>query len=305
MTIGPLVPGSPTRVTPDTVVAPYIDIYGPAPDGLVVADDILGAYDAALHVQSLITEGVRQVRTGTDAQMAALTDVQANDTYVCKHYGVYTAVSAANTYGTPWEVTSTGTPGIVWRHSLSYLLSSFVAKGLARLGPSPIWDITATPDNKIPLENIQNRTERTQTMYGSSLIDEAVTFGNTSSPSNALWQCNYINDGDVFMGQIGPLWVNNTATSGIAYVYVDFIEAYEPGGGTTYTIAESRVLINAPGYITIPYRHVCADAGTGSIQIQLRFVASTADNNFVVSATDNATRGGSQYQWGSQTIYRP
>src|SRR5512138_2828754 len=247
MTIGPLVPGSPTRVTPDTVVAPYIDIYGPAPDGLVRADDILGAYDAALHVQSLITEGVRQVRTGTDAQMAALTDVQANDTYVCKYYGVYTAVAASNTYGTPWEITSTGTAGIVWRHSLAYLLSSFVAKGLARLGPSPIWDITTTPNNKIPLENVQNQVVRTQTMYGSSLLSETITFGNSSSPSNSgLWQCNNIYDGDVFMGQVGPLWVANNATSGIAYVYIDFIEAYGTGSQATYTIAESMVGINTP-----------------------------------------------------------
>lgn len=51
MTIGPLVPGVPTTVTPDTSPAIYTSTQGPAPDGPVVADDVLAVHQIALNVQ--------------------------------------------------------------------------------------------------------------------------------------------------------------------------------------------------------------------------------------------------------------
>lgn len=52
MTIGTLVPGVPTTVTPDVTAVPYASVQGPAPDGPVVADDILEAIQVSLNVQS-------------------------------------------------------------------------------------------------------------------------------------------------------------------------------------------------------------------------------------------------------------
>lgn len=52
MTIGTLVPGAPTTVTPDVTAVPYSSVQGPAPDGPVVADDILEAIQVSLNVQS-------------------------------------------------------------------------------------------------------------------------------------------------------------------------------------------------------------------------------------------------------------
>ena len=55
MPIGPLVPGTPTTVTPDASPPPYTSTQGPAPDGPVVADDVLAAHLIALNIQQNLT----------------------------------------------------------------------------------------------------------------------------------------------------------------------------------------------------------------------------------------------------------
>lgn len=54
MPIGAQVPGSLTTVTPDTSPSYYTSVQGPAPDGLVVADDVLAVQLIALNIQKVI-----------------------------------------------------------------------------------------------------------------------------------------------------------------------------------------------------------------------------------------------------------
>jgi hypothetical protein len=54
MPIGTQIPGQPTEVTPDASPALYTSIEGPAPDGPVVAADVLGCLLATLNVQNAL-----------------------------------------------------------------------------------------------------------------------------------------------------------------------------------------------------------------------------------------------------------
>jgi hypothetical protein len=52
MPIGTETPGSPTLVTPDTTPTPYTaGVYGPAPDGEIIADDVLSVLLVALNIE--------------------------------------------------------------------------------------------------------------------------------------------------------------------------------------------------------------------------------------------------------------
>ena len=51
MPIGTQTPGSQTTVTPDSTPSTYTSVQGPAPDGLVVADDVLACHQEILNVQ--------------------------------------------------------------------------------------------------------------------------------------------------------------------------------------------------------------------------------------------------------------
>ena len=65
MPIGPLVPGTPTTVTPDASPSIYTSTQGPAPDGPVVADDILVVHQIALNIQQRILPYVPGARAST------------------------------------------------------------------------------------------------------------------------------------------------------------------------------------------------------------------------------------------------
>lgn len=64
MPIGPQVPDVVTTVTPDTTPTRYISTQGPAPNGYVVADDVLAVHQIVLNVQ----EWVRAFVPGAKAQ---------------------------------------------------------------------------------------------------------------------------------------------------------------------------------------------------------------------------------------------
>lgn len=65
MPIAPQVPGVPTAVTPDTSPPIYTSTQGPAPDGLVVADDVLAVHQIALNIQQRILPYVPAARGST------------------------------------------------------------------------------------------------------------------------------------------------------------------------------------------------------------------------------------------------
>lgn len=58
MPIAPQVPGVPTTVTPDASPPIYTSSQGPAPDGYVVADDVLAVHQMVLNVQNRILPSV-------------------------------------------------------------------------------------------------------------------------------------------------------------------------------------------------------------------------------------------------------
>lgn len=58
MPIAPQVPGVPTTVTPDSSPPIYTSSQGPAPDGYVVADDVLAVHQMILNVQDRILPNV-------------------------------------------------------------------------------------------------------------------------------------------------------------------------------------------------------------------------------------------------------
>jgi hypothetical protein len=58
MPIGPQVPGVVTTVTPDDPPPVYYSSQGPAPDGLVVADDVLAVHLMALNIEARVLPNV-------------------------------------------------------------------------------------------------------------------------------------------------------------------------------------------------------------------------------------------------------
>lgn len=65
MPIAPQVPGVPTTVTPDASPPIYTSVQGPAPDGYVVADDVLAVHLEVLNVQQRILPYVPGARAST------------------------------------------------------------------------------------------------------------------------------------------------------------------------------------------------------------------------------------------------
>jgi len=75
MPIGTQTPGVLTTVTPDTTPALYTSTQGPAPDGLVVADDVLACHLIALNVQKKAQIDLAPVISGLASVTSELTSL--------------------------------------------------------------------------------------------------------------------------------------------------------------------------------------------------------------------------------------
>jgi hypothetical protein len=300
MTIGTQTPGINTQVTPDTNPAPYVSVFGPAPDGLVVADDVLAAIQVALNVQGQLTARPR-VYSGGLGTMISMGGVNAGDIFIANE-GAYLAVAGDTTTEYPWEARSNGmnVPSIFWRRVGRSILSG--TAGLARVGPLLGVD-SVTPPGKIPVGLTQNRLFGSYNLATAGLISQTVTSGATTALTNGstILGEDLLAD-DIIEGTIGPIYVGSAATATWAKLRLNCVQGY--GGGSPYSIAitQRQVLANsaaagAGNMLTFSFRQSISTPG--HLQLLLYGIAG-ADGGLSVQSFDDL-----EYSIGVARIWRP
>lgn len=295
MTIGPLVPGSPTTVTPDLGHAGYASVQGPAPDGQYEVDDLLSILQVALNVQA---KADSRLLSGSYAQMLALANVAAGWQFDATGYGRYIAATSYAYNGSPWIGVSTGTSGIVWIHMLAALLVPNTNQGICRIGPMGTLD-TVTPNGRIPKAVVQNHIADSGRITRATLF--SLTATSTTTELNDVTSFASCQVGDIITGNLGPLIALTTA-SDTARIRLEFIDNYGGIGPITDEANNYYPYLTGPALgvttPTIPFRHEVQAAGTTSMWIRI-----TAGNAaFQVQGADS---NASSYGIGNYLIYRP
>lgn len=310
MTIGPLIPGTPTTVTPDAGHAAYASVQGPAPDGPVVADDVLAAIQVSLNVQA---HADSKLLSGNPAQMVNQTGVSAGwifEVNSTANLGRYTAYGSDPGYGAPWVYASTGTPGIYWVHDQSSMVMSTatggILAGICRVGPMSTID-PSTPNGRIPASVVQNRIVHQSAMSTSALLSVALDASTVLTPQKTLLGSTFTAVlGDQVVGSFGPLSVRNWGTSG--YAEISIVLNQDVSGTPTLIVLNrfrigpanaSQPAVNPYMMVTptMPFNATVTRAGTARIEI-----AAAASSSGVLDFEGmNAT----EFTLGSVTVYRP
>ncbi len=275
MTIGLQTPGQPTDVTPDAQpVTPYTSVQGPAPDGPVVATDVLQAIQVALNVQTQLDQLSRAIPTGTTSQMIALTGRQTGDTYEVISRGLYRFVSGATAdFGAPWSYTSTGSSG-VWISEILTMVTSTTG-GIARVGPVLGID-SATPSGKIPLTIQQNYIRLYGVIGGASRLDTQVTANNVAFLTDYIVTIADVVEGDTFIGQVDRILVTYGGSAGDGRIYAHLVCDYDGSPETvnlgTYDIAST---LRTGGVVPLSMSIAGIATKSGNAQIKIYVIAPT------------------------------
>lgn len=301
MTIGPLVPGSPTTVTPDLGHAGYTSVQGPGPDFQYEVDDLLEILQVALNVQA---HSDSRLLSGTYAEMLTLTNVAAGWCFDAAGFGRYIAVVLSGSSwqavapGAPWVGISTGTTDVAWINLLVSCLVPSVNQGICRIGPMGTLD-TTTPNARIPKSVVQNHIVDSGRLTRATLF--ALTALSTETELDDVASFTNCQAGDVITGNLGPL-ITITNASDTARLRLEFIDNYGGIGPITDEANNYYPYLTGPALgvttPTIPFRHEVQAAGTTSMWIRI-----TAGNAaFQVQGADS---NASSYGIGNYLIYRP
>lgn len=300
MTIGLQTPGQPTDVTPDAQpVTPYTSVQGPAPDGPVVATDVLQAIQVALNVQTQLDQLSRAIPTGTASQMQHLSGSQTGDTYEVISRGLYRFVAGSTIdLGAPWTYTSISSTG-VWISEI-LTMATATTSGLARIGPMTGVD-AVTPNGKIPLGLVQNNPVRWASIYGTARLNQLVTAGDTATVSSHVTTISGCEAGDVITGTIDGITVGSDTNDTDGKIIVQLVSGVGGGSVNSQNIRILNVVTTSitNGYypLVTSFYGVVNVAGTARIQL---YVQAPSGHNVTLLGMDFDA-----FEIGQCIVHRP
>lgn len=282
MSIGPLVPGTPTTVTKDAVARYLLNAQGPAVDGLIVADDVLSVLDICLALQ---------IGFGTVASMKAITAGDTGGKYLAFPQGLYyydAGVTLASD-NAPWGYQATGIGAGAW-------LKDDWGTWLHQITETRIKGELLNRYGKLTTSNLISFTINSATYV--QLTDSATNQLNTSITGFSL--------GDELDITVGPFYVQAQPTDSVQ------VRVTLKQGATANTYVENvdnySATIAASGHVVFPNLRFTVPAGGGvDVKVEVQNSGTTAPATIYTPGTGHGPAYGPSgvYQWAAWQHLRP